>query len=214
MTRRFILAAMLALSSAPLCATTYTLQPDYTQGVFRWNHLGFSSPAAAFGQVEGTMEFDRENPTKSFVRLTIPMTSLSTTVPGLDEHLRSPDFFDIAKFPSATFVSTRVERGRSSDKFLVTGDLSMHGVTKPVTIDVAVIKVGVNPRLNMPCVGFDATAKLKRSDFGLGKFVPLVSDEIDIHISSEVAEAQAYATYLKAEEEAEKAEAAKASKKE
>ena len=212
MTRRIVLAAALSLASAPLYATTYTLQPNYTQGVFRWNHLGFSSPAAQFGQAEGTLEFDSKNPTQSTVKVAIPLTSLSTSVPELDEHLRSADFFDVAKFPTVTFTSTKVERGNGPEKLRVTGELTMHGATKPVTLDVAVTKVGINPRLNVPCVGFEATTKLKRSDFNLGKFVPLVSDEIQVHISSEVAEAKGYAEYLKAEDAAEKAAAAAAKK--
>ena len=212
MTRRIVLAAALSLASAPLYATTYTLQPNYTQGVFRWNHLGFSNPAAQFGQAEGTLEFDSKNPTQSTVKVAIPLTSLSTSVPELDEHLRSADFFDVAKFPTVTFTSTKVERGNGPEKLRVTGELTMHGATKPVTLDVAVTKVGINPRLNVPCVGFEATTKLKRSDFNLGKFVPLVSDEIQVHISSEVAEAKGYAEYLKAEDAAEKAAAAAAKK--
>ena len=211
MIRRIVLAAALTLGSAPLYATTYTLQPNYTQGVFRWDHLGFSSPAAQFGQAEGTLEFDAKNPSQASVKVTIPLTSFSTSVPELDEHLRSADFFDAAKFPTVTFASTNVERGSGSGKLRVTGDLTLHGATKSVTLDVAVVKTGLNPRLNVSCVGFDATAKLKRSDFGLGKFVPLVSDEIQIHITSEVAEAKGYGEYLKAEDAAEKAAAEKKS---
>jgi polyisoprenoid-binding protein YceI len=204
MIRRIILVAALCLASSSLYATTYTLQPNYTQGVFRWNHLGFSSPAAQFGQAEGTLEFDSKSPSKASVQVTIPLASLSTSVPELDEHLRTADFFDVAKFPIATFKSTKVEAGATSDKLKVTGDLTMHGVSKPVTLNVAIIKVGMNPRLNVPCVGFDATTTLKRSEFDLGKFVPLVSDDIQVQISSEVAEAQGYAEYLKAEEAAAK----------
>jgi polyisoprenoid-binding protein YceI len=211
--RRFALAAALALTCVPLYATSYTFEPNYTQGVVRWNHLGFSSPAAQFGQGEGTLEFDRADPFKASVQVTIPLASLNTSVPDLDEHLRSADFFDTAKFPTATFKSTKVEKGDTPDRLKVTGELRMHGVTKPVTLAVALIKVGINPRSNLPTVGFDATTTLKRSDFGLGKFVPQVSDEIQMHITSQAVEAKANAEYLKAEEAAEKAEAAKNAKK-
>jgi polyisoprenoid-binding protein YceI len=133
------------------------------------------------------------------VKVSIPLSSLNTGVPALDEHLRSTDFFDTAKFPSATFKSTRVEKAAAADHLKVTGDLSLHGVTKPVTLDVAVIKVGSNPRTSLATIGFEATTTLKRSDFGLGKFVPQVSDEIQMHITSQAVETKAYAEYLKAQ---------------
>src|SRR5215813_8642096 len=90
----------LPLTTMPVQATTYTLEPDYTQGVFRWNHLGFSSPAAQFAQGQGTLEFDAADPTRASVTVTIPLSTLYTGVPGLDEHFRSSDFFDTARFPT------------------------------------------------------------------------------------------------------------------
>jgi polyisoprenoid-binding protein YceI len=198
MIRRSALVTSLALASMPLYATTYTLEPDYTQGVFRWDHLGFSSPAAQFAQGEGTLEFDRADPGKSSVKVTIPLSSLNTGVPALDDHFRSKDFVETAKFPTATFQSTSVEKGAAADQLKVTGDLSLHGVTKPVTLEVTVVKIGANPRTQLPTVGFDATTTIKRSDFGLGKYVPQVSDEIRMHITSQAVEAKAYAEYLKA----------------
>jgi polyisoprenoid-binding protein YceI len=213
MIRRKAFAAALAIASAPLYATTYTLEPNYTQGVVHWDHLGFSTPAAQFGQGEGTLEFDPADPTKSSVKVTIPLSTLNTSVPDLDEHLRSKDFFETAKFPTATFTSTKVEQGSAPNQLKVLGDLSLHGVTKPVMLAVTVVKIGLNPRSSLPTLGFDATATLKRSDFGLGKFVPQVSDEIPLHITSQAVDAKAYAEYLKAQEAAEKAPAAKGAAK-
>jgi len=197
MVRRLAFTALVAFAAAPLYATTYTLEPDYTQGVFRWNHLGFSNPAAQVSQGQGTLEFDPANPTRASVNVTIPLSSLNTGVPALDEHLRSEDFFEVAKFPTATFRSTRVEPGAGKDRLKVTGELNLHGVTKPVTLDVIVLKVGSNPRTDLPTVGFEATTTLKRSDFGLGAFVPQVSDEIELQLSSQGVEAKGYAEYLK-----------------
>ena len=185
MIRRLALAASLVLVAAPLQATTYTIEPDYTQCVFRWNHLGFSLPAAQLSQGQGTLEFDPADPTRASVNVTIPLASLNTGVPALDEHLRSEDFFEVAKFPTATFRSTRVEPGAAKDRLRVTGDLNLHGVTKPVTLDVTVLKIGANPRTQHPTVGFAATTVLKRSDFGLGAYVPEVGDEIRVEISSQ-----------------------------
>jgi polyisoprenoid-binding protein YceI len=194
---RLALAAALVLASSPLYATTYTLEPDYTQGVFRWNHLGFSSPAAQFAQGVGTLEFDQADPTKSSVTVTIPLGSLYTGVPALDDDFRSTDFFDTARFPTATFKSTRVERLAAADQLKVSGDLSLHGVTKPIVLDVMVVKVGTNPRSNLPTIGFDAKTTLKRSDFGLGKYVPQVGDEIQMHLISQAVESKAYSEYLR-----------------
>jgi polyisoprenoid-binding protein YceI len=201
MIRRLALAAALALAATPLCATTYTIESDYTQAVFRWSHLGFSNPAAQLSQGQGTLEFDPAHPTRARVTVTIPLASLNTGVPALDEHLRSEDFFEVAKFPTATFRSTQVEQGAAKDRLKVSGELDLHGVTRPVTLDVVVLKVGANPRTQLPTVGFEATTTLKRSDFGLGAFVPQVSDEIRVQITSQGVEAKGYAEYLKRQAE-------------
>jgi polyisoprenoid-binding protein YceI len=199
MVRHLILATSLAVAALPLHATTYTLEPNYTQGVFRWDHLGFSSPAAQFAQGQGTLEFDRADPARSTVEVTIPLSSLSTGVPDLDEDFRSPSFFDTTRFPVATFKSTKVEKGASMDRLKVTGELSLHGVTRPVTLEVTIVKIGTNVRTGVPTIGFDAMTTLKRSDFGLGKYVPQVSDAIQMHLTVQASEAKAYADFLKAE---------------
>jgi len=213
MIRRSAVFAALLFASAPLFATTYTLEPNYTQGVVHWNHLGFSTPAAQFGQGEGTLEFDSADPAKSSVKVTIPLSTLNTSVPDLDEHLRSKDFFEIAKFPTATFTSSKVEKGDAPNQLQVSGDLTLHGVTKPVMLAVTIVKTGLNPRTNLATIGFDATTTLKRSDFGLGKFVPQVSDEIPLHMTAQAVDAKAYAEYLKVQDAAEKAAANSAAKK-
>ena len=192
-----LLTFALAAAATPVYATTYTLEPDYTQGVFRWNHLGFSSPAAQFSQGKGTLEFDAGQPTQASVNVTIPLSTLNTGVPDLDDDFRSSDFFNTAKYPNATFTSTRVEPGMTSNQLKVTGSLSLHGVTKPVTLDVTVVKMGTNPRSGLPTVGFDAMTTLKRSDFGLGAYVPQVGDEIELRIICQAVDAKAYAEYLK-----------------
>jgi polyisoprenoid-binding protein YceI len=199
MIRRLIVAAAALLAAAPVYAVTYTFEPQHTQGVIRWNHLGFANPTAQFNTVEGTLEFDPADPTHSSVAVTIPLTSMSTGVPDLNDDFRSSDFFDFAKFPTATFKSSKIEKGAMPDALKVAGDLSVHGITKPVVLDVTINKVGTNPRNQVPTVGFEAMATLKRSDFGLGLYVPQVRDEIRIHITAEAAEKNAYERYLKAE---------------
>jgi len=212
MMRCTVLAAILALVSAPIFATTYTLEPRHTEGVIRWSHLGFSNPTAQFSLVEGTLEFDQADPTKSSVVATIKLANMSSGVPDLDDDFRSVDFFDTAKFPIATFKSTNVEKGGMPGQLKVTGDLNLHGVTKPVTLDVTLNKIGINIRSNLPSIGFDATTTLKRSDFGLGMYVPQVSDEVSIQITSQADEAKAYAAHLKADAAAAAADAKSAAK--
>ena len=199
MIRRLIVAAAALLAASPLYAVTYTFEPQHTQGVLRWNHLGFANPTAQFNTVEGTLEFDPADPTHSSVAVTIPLTSMSTGVPDLNDDFKSSDFFDFAKFPIATFKSRKIEKGATPDTLKVAGDLRVHGITKPVVLEVTINKVGTNPRNQVPTIGFEAMATLKRSDFGLGLYVPQVSDEIRIHITAEAAEKNAYEQYLKAQ---------------
>jgi len=195
---RLAFAALLAFFAQAAHATTYTLEPNYTQGVLRWDHLGFSYPAAQFAQGTGTLEFDETDPTMSSIKVIIPLASLNTGVPDLDEHLKSEDFFEVAKFPTATFVSTRVEKGMGMNRFKVTGNLTIRKVTKPVMLDVTLLKVGKNARTEVATIGFDARGTLKRSDFGLGAHVPQVSDEVQLLITTQAAEAKAQAAWLEA----------------
>jgi polyisoprenoid-binding protein YceI len=212
MIRRIALAAVLAVACTPLYATSYILEPQHTEGVIRWSHLGFSNPTAQFTLVEGSLDFDPADPTRSSVVATIKLANLSSGVPDLDDNFHSVDFFDVARYPTATFKSTSVERGSSPDQLKVTGNLSLHGVTRPITLDVTINKVGVNIRSNLPSVGFEATTTIKRSDFGLGLYVPQVSDDVSIHITSQADEAKAYVKQLK-QEASEAADDAKAAAK-
>ncbi|MEO8672880.1 MAG: YceI family protein [Tahibacter sp.] len=173
---RLFLCAFIVSSSAH--ATPYVFESRHTQGVMRWNHLGFANPGAQISGIVGALDWNAAAPEKSSVKATIPIGGVITGVAELDEDFRSADFFDTAHYPAATFTSTHVEKGGSTGQLKVTGDLVVHGMTQPVTLDVRINKVGVNPRNQLPTVGFEATALLKRSDFGLDRFVPQVSDEI------------------------------------
>jgi polyisoprenoid-binding protein YceI len=213
MIRSLALAAALAFASIPSHATTYILESQHSQGVVRWNHLGFSNPTAQFTMVQGTLDFDPADPTRSSVAVTIELAHFSSGVPDLDENFRTVDFFDTAKYPTATFRSTKVERGSAPDKLKVTGNLTVRGVTKPVVLDVTVNKVGTNIRSHLPSIGFEATTTLKRSDFGLGAFVPQVSDEVSIHITCQADEAKGYVKQLRADAEVAAEDAKAAAKK-
>lgn len=198
MFRRLALATALTLAAAPVFATTYTLDPGHTQVVVSWNHFGYSNPTAQFGKVDGTLDYDHAAPTKASVKVTISMASINSNVVKLDEHLQAADFFDVAQYPDATFTSTKVEKGAGANKLKVTGDLTLHGVTKPVVLDVTVNKVADHPMWKAPVAGFDATTTIKRTEFGIGKYAPMVSDEIQLRITTEGVEAKAFAEATKA----------------
>jgi polyisoprenoid-binding protein YceI len=193
MLRRTLLAASLLVASASAFATQYTFDPNHTQVQFVWNHFGFSNLTGQFGKVEGTVDFDAADPSKASASATIQMASVDSNIKKLDGELVGADYFDAAKFPTATFKSTNVTKGSTPDHLTVAGDLTLHGVTKPVTLDVTVVKVGDHPMKKAPAAGFAATTTIKRSDFGITKYVPMVGDEVKINIVSEAIESKAMA---------------------
>jgi len=176
-----LLGAAVSAQAAPV---TYQLDPGHTMVLFSWNHFGYSNPTADLGLGEGTLVFDEQHPAQSSVQVTLPLDRLDTHVAALDEHLKKPDFLDAASYPTVTFKSTAVQP-LGGNKFKVTGNLTVHGVTRPVVLDATLNKVGPHPMTKAQSIGFDATATLKRSDFGVGAYVPSVSDEITIRITTE-----------------------------
>jgi polyisoprenoid-binding protein YceI len=176
-----LLGATALAQAAPV---TYKLDPGHTMVLFSWSHFGFSHPTANLGLGEGTLVFDPQHPEQASVEVTLPMSGLDTHVPALDEHLAKPDFLDSAKYPLATYKSTRVEP-LGKDHFRITGDLTVHGVTRPVVLDATLNKIGKHPMSGKPSIGFDATGVLKRSDFGVAAYVPNVGDEISLRITTE-----------------------------
>ena len=188
--KQFALAGLLALASLPaLAADTYAIDPTHTQVEFTYSHFGFSNITGRFDQVESEFYFDPADPTQSSVKVTIPVASISTGVAKLDEHLKGADFFDVAQFPSATFTSTGVTAA-GEGKLKVAGDLTIHGVTRPVVMDVAINKVGTHPMTQANAAGFDASVDIKRSEFGVGGYAPAVSDEVRIEITVEAQQAK------------------------
>jgi polyisoprenoid-binding protein YceI len=177
-------AALLVAGNAVAAPVSYKIDPNHTNVIAGWNHFGFSHPTARFDQVDGAIVYDDANVGQSSVRVTIPLSGLDTGVPDLDEHLRSGDFFEAEKYPAITFYSTRSEAA-GDNKLRVTGDLTVHGVTKPVVLDVTLNKSGEHPLGKRAAIGFDASTTIKRSEFGVAKYVPNVSDEITIRITTE-----------------------------
>lgn len=176
-------ALAFALITPAFAADTYTLDPTHTAVTFHINHFGFSSPSGKFMNAEGTVTLDQESPEKSKVEVTIPVSAINTGVEKLDEHLKSADFFDVENHPNATFVSTSVDV-ISEDTAKVHGDLTIHGVTKPVTLDVRLNQIAEN-MFKKQTAGFSASATIKRSDFGISTYLPGLSDEVRLDIESE-----------------------------
>jgi len=185
MRKTLLVAALFAFAGSAFAApVTYKIDPNHTNVIASWNHFGFSNPSVNFGHADGTIVYDADKVSASSVQVTLPLTGLNALADQFYDHLTSADWFDATKYPSATFKSTKVEAA-GEGKLKVTGDLTVKGVTKPVVLEVKLNKAGEQPMAKRAAVGFDATAKLKRSDFGLGNYVPNVSDEVSLRITTE-----------------------------
>ncbi|GJE14155.1 YceI family protein [Methylobacterium longum] len=167
---------------AQIQAGTYAVDPGHTQVGWRVSHMGFSNYAGGFSDVSGTLELQPKNPASAKLSVKIPVASVTTTSAKLTDELKGDQWLDAAKFPDMTFVSTKVTPA-GKDHAKVTGDLTLHGVTKPVTLDVTLVGAGVNPLSKKVTVGFEATGTLKRSEFGVKTYVPLIGDELHLTIA-------------------------------
>ena len=185
MRKTLLVAALFAFAGSAFAApVTYKIDPNHTNVLASWSHFGFSNPSINFGEADGTIVYDADKVSASSVQVTLPLKGLSANAADFYDHLTSGDWFDAAQFPAATFKSTQVE-SVGEGKLKVTGNLTIKGVTKPVVLDVTLNKAGEQPMAKRAAVGFDATATVKRSDFGLAKYVPNVSDEVKLRITTE-----------------------------
>jgi polyisoprenoid-binding protein YceI len=169
-------------------AGTYEVEKTHAQIQWTVNHFGFNDYFGLFGDPTGTLTLDPAKPNASKVSITIPVSNLATSSKGLTDHMLRPgaggkpaDFFNVAAHPNATFTSTSVVATGTTAKIM--GNLTLNGVSKPVTLDAKFIGVGTNPFRKKETVGFHATTAIKRSDWGMGYALPLVSDEVRLTIS-------------------------------
>ncbi len=175
-----LIAASFSLHAA---TETWTIDPQHTYILWKIEHLGFSTQAGKF-YAKGTVTLDQQKPRNSGVNATINMADIVTGIPELDKHLKGPLFFDITKFPTATFVSNKVNLiNKTSAK--VHGTLTIHGISKPITLYVSMNKIGKNPVNDKLTTGFTATAVLKRSDFDMKTLLPDLGDDVKIEIGAE-----------------------------
>ena len=167
--------------AARVTAGSYEVDARHTQVNWQVNHFGFNDYFGLFGDVTGTLDIDPANLGAATVDVTIPIASVATSSAGLTTHLQTPDFFDVAKFATARFVSTSV--AVDGQRAMISGDLTMLGVTKPVELETRFEGAGANPMNKKATVGFHAGTTIKRSEWGMTKYVPMVSDEVKLRIS-------------------------------
>lgn len=187
-----LLLAVPAVAQAPsvpgapdpsrLTAGTYKIEPNHTQIAFAVDHFGFSIFRGFFSQAFGSLTLDPANPAKTTLSVTVPIASVRTTSDKLDQELVAADWFDAAQFPNATFVSTGITPGPQNTA-RVEGNLTIHGVTKPAQMLVHFHGAGINPMDKAFTAGFDARLGFNRSDFGVTKYVPVVSDHVELTIA-------------------------------
>jgi polyisoprenoid-binding protein YceI len=197
--KRFALAALCPLV-APFAvhASTWEMDPSHSAVEFSVRHMMVSTVKGQFEKVQGTVELDDKDVSKSVVQVTVDLASVNTHEPKRDGHLKSPDFFDVAKYPTATFKSTKVEKA-GKNKLKVTGQLDLHGVSKPVVLEVRSLTDAFKTPFGTTVRGVNATAKLDRKDFGIGWNKVLdnggvvVGNEVTLEINAELIEKAAAA---------------------
>jgi polyisoprenoid-binding protein YceI len=179
-------ALLTGLAAAPAVAATYQVDTTHSSVVFKVKHLGTSYFYGNFNDLSGSIDFDAANPTAGKVKLEIKTESVATRNEQRDNHLKSPDFFDSKQFPTIAFQSSKVAKV-DDDSFDVSGDLTLHGVKKAVTLRVDKTGTGKHPRSGAEMIGFETRATLKRSDYGMQFMVGPLSDEVEIWIAIEAA---------------------------
>jgi polyisoprenoid-binding protein YceI len=167
---------------ARVTAGTYTADAAHTLVGWRVSHFGFNDYFGQFGNITGTLAIDPANPAATRVDMTIPVSGLSTASAELTAHMQRADFFDMPNHPNVRFVSTGTTM--TTTGATMTGNLTIRGVTRPVTLDVRFVGAGTNPFNRKPTIGFHATTTINRSDFGMTYGVPLVTDAVQLDISA------------------------------
>jgi polyisoprenoid-binding protein YceI len=176
-------AILLAADVVLAAPETYTLDNNHTFPRFSYSHFGYSTQLSRFDKTTGTVVLDRAARTGS-VDVTIDTTSVDTGSSLFNKHIQDVDFLDTAKYPAATFKSTKM-KFNGDVPVSVAGDLTLKGVTKPLTLKIESFKCMPHPILKKDACGANATAKVKRTDFNMGKYAPYVGDEVTLSIAVE-----------------------------
>ena len=166
-------------------AGEYAIDGSHTNVFFRVSHLGFSGYMGRFNKIEGKVMLDPKDLSKTSLDVTIDASSIDVNHEKLEGELRGKELFDAEAFPTITFKSTKLEQ-KDASHGTITGDLTLRGVTKPVTLDVTLNGAGIHPMSQKPTLGFSATGMLKRSDFGVAKWLPNIGDSVQLIIETEM----------------------------
>jgi len=162
----------------------YVLDPDHGKITWSVSHLGYSTYYGQLAGLTGTLTLDPKAPEKSQLSVSVPLGGVITGSAHLNERLATPDFFDTAKFPAASFTATRVEP-TSPTTARITGDLNLRGTVRPFAIDATFNQAGIHPVDQRYTVGFDGRAVIKRSEFGINAYLPQLGDEVTLRIEGE-----------------------------
>jgi len=189
--KKQILIATIAISAiffsfTVVTTTSWSFDKSHAKLGFSVTHLMISDVEGSFKNATATLTTTKEDFTDAVVEMTAEASSINTDHEKRDAHLQSADFFDVAQFPTLTFKSTSFKKTKTANTYVVKGNLTMHGITKPVTL-TAVAKTGIHPMNKKTVAGFKITGTLKRSDFGIGGGTPtaIVSDEVLINANAE-----------------------------
>jgi polyisoprenoid-binding protein YceI len=180
---RLVRPALALALGAGLFAADYTVDPVHTTTLFQINHLGVSNFIGRFDKVSGTISFDAADASKDSVKFTIDADSVDTAFTKRDDHLKSPDFLDAKQFATIEFVSTGFKK-TGEKEYEVTGNVTMHGQTKPLTAKVVYVGEGKDPA-GAQRIGFETRFDLKRSEFGMDKMIPMIGDDIHVILTTE-----------------------------
>jgi polyisoprenoid-binding protein YceI len=182
MKRRYPAAALVVLAFAfgapAFAAESYKVDPVHSSAIFRIKHANTSYFAGRFNAPDGSFVLDEADPSKSSFNIVLSVDKVDTANEKRDAHLKSPDFFNAKQYPTITFKSTAVKKGEGS-ALQVTGDLTMHGVTKSVTVPVELTGKGQFPA-GTQRAGVEATFVVKRSDFGMSGMQPMLGDDVKV----------------------------------
>lgn len=172
-----------AVDISKISSGNYVVENHHTQVLWSVSHFGFNDYFGLFGQMTGTLSLDKMKPANSKVVINIPINEVATSRTDLNKHLMSPDFFDVAKYPTATFVSTSVVP-MPGNKAKIMGNLTLLGVTKPVVLNAQLSGAGANLMSKKETIGFHATTTIDRTQWGLSKFAPAIGAKVELRISA------------------------------